>query len=281
MKQVTTWLAVAVALVSAIGCIDESLDGSRGGGSGGKGDHIGEGGDAGPAPGGGVVDGGAATKSFRGSVRDLNGGPLESATVCVENVAGVPCDVTDAEGNWLIEDLPAGMALKTVTTKQGFAPGNKWIQDVPEWPSYQYWTTLLELGIANVFAQLIAGAVDPTKGAISFNAYVMSDGVFPSDGFDALRPMTQLAGVSIELAPGSGVRAYLNAGGLPDVNLTETTSRGVGAYAGVEPGVYDISTVFPAGFECNHDGLVPGDDVKVEVRAGHMTGVWLRCVPSP
>jgi hypothetical protein len=253
-KAMTLSMTAAQALFFGAGC--NGGDGAQGGGST----------DAAPA----AIDG-AVVKSFRGFARDYGSGEaLEGAMVCVENVDGSPCELTDAEGGWLIEDLPAGRALRTVVSMEGFA----------EWPYYQYWVTMLDNGTADALAALVAGEVDPNKGAVILSAYSMDDGAFPDDGFDGLNPTTPLAGVSFEITPESGVRAFVSNGGIPDVNLTETQTNGLGGYAGMAPGEYDLSTTFPTALECNHDGLVPGEDVKIEVRAGHITGVWLRCIAS-
>ena len=87
-----------------------------------------------------------------------------------------------------------------------------------------------------------------------------------------------MGGVSFWVLGGDGVVFYQGGSGLPDPDLTETSSSWSGGAFNLEPGEYEL--VFDGDFTCEpwfSFDFAPGDPVPVTVTAGWASYMDLVC----
>jgi hypothetical protein len=214
-----------------------------------------------------IPDAGSPTVTLHGRVRTESKDPIPGAAVCLRE-SQQPCVTTDASGEFTI-DLPAHQEIAIAITAQGFAARlfatNTVGQSIRDW-NFQLPTATFE---AARYAKVGQSAPDPQSASLVATAQAPS-GV----GHD-------MTGVEISIDPRAKIGpVYLAEDGAPDSSLVATSTYGDAVFAGVAPGVVEL-TMGPADVVCVPSfGGWPTSrqgSVRVPVVAGFETVVWMRC----
>jgi hypothetical protein len=222
---------------------------------------------------------------------------IEGAKVCVEAQPAISCAMTDAQGNFTLNDLPASAEIVLTIEKDGFIPSLKPIETAGP-------PNLATQDIATVVPQPIVmfQAADlPTN--LGFDIDTKDSGIIDFfvlvfQGANQSNP-SPLAGVKVALSPTTQTGAvYFSEPGVFDPALQATASFGgtvglgnltSGHFFNVPPGDYKVTFTGPAGYTCATltspvpawGFPVPGQSaVRVPVRAGHNTAnIGMHCQP--
>jgi hypothetical protein len=228
-RLVLHWVCVCALVVPLIGCSDET---TAAGGTGGSGDTGGDGGTGGTAGSGGM--GGAAGMGGTGGdpVGELSvtvtevlgfswedtieGPPLEGVELCETGTSN--CATTDAEGEAILM-LPLFQEVSYTVEKEGWVP---WL--IAGFLTAGRATQIVMLGdqLAEEIS-VIMGTPYPWEG-----------------GVIALTPFPRMAGVTFDLVDAVAEGFYEDEAGIPNPDLTATTSDGRGGFVEVSPGEYEV-----------------------------------------
>ncbi|MGB5350194.1 MAG: hypothetical protein WBN10_11375 [Polyangiales bacterium] len=246
-RLILCWVSVCALVVALIGCSDET---TATGGTGGSGDT---GGDGGIGGGGEAGTGGAESVELSVTVTEAMGfsgprPPFEGVELCETDTLN--CDTTDASGVATIQ-VPSNQEISYTVSTEGFAP---WlIEDVTDetfratsWPMFN--DMLWE----------------------DFSDALMTP--YPwTDGGIFLQVHPNIEGVTFDLVNQAAKQYYEVEEGGWSLDLTSTTSRGLGGFVEVPPGEYQVEFGGTA-TNCTPEIAWPGDAanrIRVQVRAGH------------
>lgn len=213
--------------------------GGTGGSSGGTGGAAGSDASAGTGgteagTGGSDAGDGGPTTSVSGDIVSLTdpNTPVIGVQVCVYQAPSIPCVQTDSTGHYTLSSVPTDKEILVEYTKATYFPVLVTVKTS---------TLPLDLGQfraptsneAAAFGALVGVSIDPSKGQVLFTAFTPATG----GGY------TGQDSVVAKISPQSGTGPYyLNAAGtLPDKTLTATTASGVGLFANVDSGDYDVT----------------------------------------
>ncbi|MEZ4320870.1 MAG: hypothetical protein R3F61_25560 [Myxococcota bacterium] len=194
----------------------------------------------------------AETAGVFGRVVGLLGGGVGDVDICAHDL-DVPCVTSASDGDFLLEPLPFDADVIITMEKDGHLP-----------TAYHHHTTLTQEWRKTLMSQgivdLMTGRVDteqePGMGHALFILWEGPD----YDAFD------RVAGVSFDVhGASSGEQFYQADGGLPDADLTATSSSGSGGVFNLVPGRYELTF---SGATCepwfSHD-FAPGGPVPVTI----------------
>ena len=193
--------------------------------------------------------------------QDFNGGgpPIEGVKVCETDTDN--CAVTDGNGEATIH-MPANEEVSYTLEKEGYWP--YLVRDVTDetfrdsnWPMYSD-----ELMADFAEALMIR---PPLTGLLSLQA--LSAGSRGANG---------TAGITFDLMNETAVGFYNEEDWTPTLDLTATTSAGLGGFVEVPPGEYQVEF----GGTCIPDLAWPGDAanrIEVPVRAGYFNYSTMTC----
>jgi hypothetical protein len=146
----------------------------------------------------------------------IGGPPLEGVELCETDTDN--CDTTDGNGEATIP-LPLNQEISYTLSKDGFAP--YLIADV------------LTAGRATSFPMLSDQLAEELSD-IMMTPYPWMGGAI------ALTPFPRMAGVTFDLVDAAAETFYHDEAGIPNPDLTATTSDGRGGFVEVSPGEYEV-----------------------------------------
>ena len=168
------------------------------------------------------------TIRISGPITDLaNGEPLVDARVCL--TSNQTCTTTNGSGIFALEGVEAQATHAVTIDLNGYLPGL-----VP----FTTGTEDTELAVISLGGDIIMDlqmAVldiepEPGTGQVVFS---VSNGIFGD--------RINVPAIQASLSPGGGSGPYyLNSGGLPDLELTETSSNGGGLFVNVPPDTHRL-----------------------------------------
>jgi hypothetical protein len=200
-----------------------------------------------------------------GRVVGLLGSGLGDVEVCGYDL-DVDCVLSEPDGDFLLEGLPVDADVIIPMRREGHLSTayHHHTSLQQEWRK-----TLMAQGIVDSMTSRVDTEQQPGRGHALF---ILWSG--PSyDDFD------RVPDVSFEVVEAPGAEVFYQAGGgLPDPDLTATSSSGSGGVFNLEPGSYHLR--FTGDVTCepwfSHD-FAPGDDVPITVIADLASYVDLVC----
>ena len=170
----------------------------------------------------------APTVRVSGPVTDLaNGEPLIGATVCLQ--AGQPCTTTNDAGIFELDGVEAEALHALTVDLEGYLPGL-----VP----FMSETSDTELAVISLGGDII---MELQMAVLSIEAEAGTGQVVFSISNGIFGDRINVPGIETSLTPGGGAGPYyLNSGGLPDLDLTETSTNGGGLFVNVPPGNHSL-----------------------------------------
>lgn len=203
----------------------------------------------------------ADAPSAYGRVVGLLGGGLGDVEVCTD---GLPCVITEGDGDFLLEPLPVDADIVVTMTRENHL-ATAFQHDTA---LDQAWRkTLMPTSIVNSMTSRVGVEAQPGLGHVLFILWSGPD-------YDAFE---RVEGVSFEVpsAPDAAT-FYQGPGGLPDVELTATSSSGSGGAFNLQPGQHTLT--FDGGCEpwFSHR-FEPGAPVPVTVLPDFASYVDLVC----
>ncbi|MEC8052473.1 MAG: carboxypeptidase regulatory-like domain-containing protein [Myxococcota bacterium] len=205
------------------------------------------------------------TITLSGPVNDLgNGEGLEGVEVCILNTS--TCTTTDADGVYSIDGVPAESNISLSVTMPEYLGGvipvmtGSEAQTVPVVSMGSELLSELQIGILDVPAVADAGQI----------AFSISNGIFGD--------RINVPGIQVALEPAAGDGPfYTTSSGLPDTELTETSSNGGGVFVNLPAGTYTLRYLnLPEG--CTPMlGWGPVEAPSFEIAPGRTTYVRIEC----
>jgi hypothetical protein len=188
--------------------------------------------------------------------------PLGGAELCEAETTN--CALSDAGGTVNIE-LPANRRVRWTLEKDGY--GSIVTPDVTDgtFGPTSNWHLFTNEWYAENFDRLDAPYPMAGTGAI----YV------------AVVPL--LAGATFQLVDATGEKYYVDEEGNLSPDLEATTSRGIGGFVEVQPGLFQVE-IGGAAQNCSPSRAWPGDEpdiIWVPVQAGYLTTTVINCPPPP
>ena len=162
-----------------------------------------------------------------GRVISLLGAGLGGVEICVHDL-DLPCVFSDGTGDFLLEGLPENTDVVVTMWKDGHlhtAYHHNTALD-QEWRK-----TLMSNGIVNTMTNRVDTEQRPGMGHAMFILWNGPD----YDTFE------RVEGWSVSVEPTGGEHFYQAGGGLPDPELTATSSSGSGGIFNLEPGQYSLT----------------------------------------
>ena len=246
------WL---LALVSLSGCGSSvaSPDPAADSGAGGAGGAAGAGG--GPP----ITVSGLISEFFPTTTAQLPG-----VKACVEGLPEVPCATTDADGRYVLAEVP-GFAEVTITLeKSGFVPAMVPLSTRDADTSVSL--DLATLSTAQIFASTAGYGWPPSGGILVVEAETAAH--------------SAVAGVSVSLDPPQGTGpVYVDESETPDPALDVTSAAGWGSYGDVPAGRYALHAAAKSGACTAELGFARDDGLELDARVGWVTYVLFGCAP--
>ncbi len=173
-------------------------------------------------------DAAGPTITLTGPVNDLgNGEGLEGVEVCILNSS--TCTQTDVDGSYSLDGVPAESKVSLSVTMPEYLGGvipvmtGSEAQTVPVVSMGSELLSELQIGILDVPAVENAGQI----------AFSISNGIFGD--------RINVPGIRVALEPSAGDGPfYTTSSGLPDTELTETSSNGGGVFVNLPAGIYTL-----------------------------------------
>lgn len=196
-----------------------------------------------------------------GKVLSILGAGIGDVEICAWD-QDLDCVHSEGDGDFLLEPLPQDSDLVVTMTKDGHLPTayHHHTSVDQEWRK-----TLMADAIVNSMTNRVDVEQEPGKGHLMFILWTGPD----YDDYD------RVEGMSFAVDPPGGASFYQAGGGLPDPDLSATSSSGSGGTFNLDPGDYTVS-FSGAGRTCRpwfSFDFEPGEPVPVMVlpdRASYM-----------
>lgn len=212
----------------------------------------------------------AATVSFTEVITDgATGTPVSGFKLCVSDHPEIPCATSDAKGSVTLAGLPANSELAIEATNAGYV-------------SYLQILTTTQSDLA--YSQGLAAFLKSDSAALASWYKAANVTADATKGLLQAFAFPGVPGVTMTLAPTSGVGPIYGKNGSPDPTLTATVG-GAGWFFNLAPGTYEVAFTDPTS-TCKWlqtggwKGSTP-NAVKVRVVAGfNTTGAVALCASA-
>lgn len=198
-----------------------------------------------------------------GRVIGILGGGTGNVEICVHETD--LCTLSESDGDFLLEGLPEDTDIIVTMDKEGHLrtayQHNTSVDD--EWRK-----TLMTNGLVNLMTNRVDTEQVPGRGHAMFIVWSGPD----YDGYD------RVEGVQMSI-DGEGELFYQAGGGMPNPELTSTSSSGSGGAFNLEPGHYDMTFTAP-GLTCEHwfsHAFDPGEPVPITILPDYGSYVDVVC----
>ncbi len=221
-----------------------------------------------------TCDDGEDFACFRGAFRTLLGEAVEGLELCPEDLEGVDCVATDAQGQWQIPGLPRDSDLALRAEHPDYTPTIFPQNSSMDW--YAWFKVAVPPFVLETHAERLELELDPERGHLLFLTW---EGL-NIDGVDT----PNVSGVTAELDASEGEVFYGDGVGFASSAATETSGSGAGGALNLLPGAVRVRLESPAGL-CEEpmfhwtpesDGFIP-----VPIVAGFVTAVDVQCPVEP
>jgi len=213
---------------------------------------------------------------FRGNFITLLQQGLEGVEVCVLDVEDVACELTDAEGGFVLAGLPRDADLVVTATLDGVVP-TAFLQNSAD-EERNFVATLYDVSFAELNAERMGTAYDPDAAHLAFTLFHFAR----DPGGEELPPKSE--DVSFSVTPEAGTPYYMNGLFLADDDLSSTSGSGFAGVANLPPGDYELVLDNPGG-DCGTEhyfsfAFDPGEPVPFVGLAGFTSYLDIVCPPA-
>ncbi len=176
---------------------------------------------------------------FRGNFVTLLQQGISGVEVCVPDVEGVDCQVTDDEGAFVLSGLPMDTDLVVTATLEEMVP-TAFLQNTAA-EARNFVATLYDESFVELNAERMGAVFDPDAAHLAFSVFQYAR---TPEG-DELPPRTE--DVSFSIVPEEGIPYYMNGLFLADDELSSTSSSGFAGVLNLVPGDYEVFLDNPGG----------------------------------